>query len=476
MKITISNYLLKQKEVLKKIIEILSTDFKYVSILANDMTGTMYQTQKSETTLSDSRWCERGFVVRVFNGINYSEFSFNEISDDPESIAGMIKEKIEDSIAAIKTSSSELEKYPLIDEEAIEDSWQGEAQNPSENIDPAKIIEKLTDLKDKAMTMSDFLVDARIIFEEVKVSKMFLSIKKDLEQSYIWSQAYLIPIVRKGEKTNFLYEAFSGLKGYEILDEMNSRLSGTIKETEALLKAEPVVPGEYEVICSPKVSGLIAHEAFGHGVEMDMFVKKRAKALEYIDKPVASKKVDMHDGARSATQVSSFLFDDEGVLGTDTKIIDKGILKRGISDLLSAFKLKTVPTGNGKRESFERKAYARMTNTFFTAGTDSLDDMIASIKYGYLLENYTSGMEDPRNWGIQCVILYGQEIRDGKFTGNLISPVIMTGYVPDLLKAITMVSDDDIDLSGSGMCGKGHKEWVKTSSGGTYIKTMARLG
>jgi len=209
---------------------------------------------------------------------------------------------------------------------------------------------------------------------------------------------------------------------------------------------------------------------------MDMFVKKRAKALEYIEAPVASKIVNMHDGATSATQVSSYLFDDEGILGTDTKIIDNGILKAGISDLLSSFRLDTVPTGNGKRESFERKAYARMTNTFFTAGTDLLDDMVASIKYGYLLENYTSGMEDPRNWGIQCVILYGREIRDGQFTGNLISPVIMTGYVPDLLKAITMVSNDEISLSGSGMCGKGHKEWAKTSSGGPYIKTMARLG
>ena len=34
-------------------------------------------------------------------------------------------------------------------------------------------------------------------------------------------------------------------------------------------------PGEYEIITSPEVTGLIAHEAFGHGVEMDMFVKNR---------------------------------------------------------------------------------------------------------------------------------------------------------------------------------------------------------
>ncbi len=72
---------------------------------------------------------------------------------------------------------------------------------------------------------------------------------------------------------------------------------------------------------------------------MDMFVKNRAKGQEYIGEYVASKLTDMHDGAQSATDVASYLFDDEGVFGTDTKIIDKGILKAGISDLLSATKL-----------------------------------------------------------------------------------------------------------------------------------------
>ena len=86
-------------------------------------------------------------------------------------------------------------------------------------------------------------------------------------------------------------------------------------------------------------------------------------------------------------------------------------------------------------------------------------------------------MEDPKNWGIQCMIAKGLEIIDGKLTGEVISPVLMTGYVPDLLQSISMVSHKaDLNLSGSGACGKGHKEWVKTSTGGTYIKAVGRLG
>ena len=84
-------------------------------------------------------------------------------------------------------------------------------------------------------------------------------------------------------------------------------------------------------------------------------------------------------------------------------------------------------------------------------------------------------MEDPKHWGIQCIISRGYEIRDGKLTGKVVSPVIMTGYVPDLLGNISMRSADRV-VEGNGACGKGYKEWVKVADGGPYLKTKARLG
>ena len=138
-------------------------------------------------------------------------------------------------------------------------------------------------------------------------------------------------------------------------------------------------------------------------------------------------------------------------------------------------RLGTVATGNGKRENFEHKVYTRMTNTVFDSGRDSLEDMISSIKHGYLLEGMESGMEDPKHWGIQCIVSCGREILDGKLTGKVVAPVIMTGYVPDLLSNVTMASVDRL-IFGSGGCGKGYKEFVKVSQGGPYLKTRAILG
>lgn len=473
MKVKPSSFIEDNVPFVEHILKELEKKYDYVSVLGTDVFGKQHVVTSRGTNYNDSQWTERGFVVRIYDGKGYTEFSFNEI-DDPEEIIRRINSNTVDE-DVLKESNLERSTFGKIKEEEMEENFFGEVKMLPEDITTEEKINRLEEMKQKAHELSDKLVNFFAVYEEVTVNKLFFSNKKRLKQSYIWSQGYLNAMVRKEQKTRISYEGFSGLKGPELLDEMEARLKDIVDEAVMLLDAEKINPGVYDVICSPEVSGLIAHEAFGHGVELDMFVKDRAKAKEYMGKTVASEQVTMHDGASAAKEVSSYFFDDEGVLGKDTIIIKDGKLVSGIGDLLSTMRLGVDPTGNGKRESFEKKAYSRMTNTFFEPGEDKLEDMITSIENGYLLEKYTSGMEDPKNWGIQCLILYGREIKNGKLTGKTVSPIFMTGFVPDLLKSISMVSGD-FRLSGTGACGKGHKEFAKVSAGGPYIKAKARLG
>lgn len=476
MKVEMSEFLKNQKSQILELKNKLEQEFKYVSILGVDSEGTSFSVKKKGASVQDSRWNDRGFVVRVYNGEYYSEYSFNEISEgSANEIFEDVCKAAKSDFAFYKNSNIENTKYEVLKEEEIKDSFFGEVDILPENVTAEEKITRMNSIMNSAFEKMEDMIDFRISYQNMKVCKFFVSKNKDLEQAYIYSEGAAVGIAGNDNGVKFAYKPSSGLKGVEILDEIEGTVDNTIEELKLLLTSENVVAGEYDIICDPTVSGLIAHEAFGHGVEMDMYVKNRAKAVEYMNDYVASEIVNMRDGAKSAVEVSSYLFDDEGTLGTDTKVIENGILKSGISDSLSALVLGTVPTGNGKRQSFERKAYSRMTNTFFETGNDSLEDMISSIKKGYLLEGFQSGMEDPKNWGIQCVIQLGKEIIDGKLTGKIVSPVYLTGYVPDLLKSITMVSKD-FDLSGSGYCGKGYKEFVKTSTGGPYIKAKGRLG
>ena len=60
-------------------------------------------------------------------------------------------------------------------------------------------------------------------------------------------------------------------------------------------------------------------------------------------------------------------------------------------------------------------------------------------------------------------------------TDNYVSPVVMSGFVLDLLNSISMISND-FEISGAGFCGKGYKEWVRVSDGGPAIKARVKLG
>jgi TldD protein len=470
VKVENSEFLSNSKPLIGKLISMLSKSYKYVSVLGTDTKGKSFRVSKTGISVNDYMLVERGFVVRIHNGVSYSEYSFNEINEDRLcSIVEDIKVKLNKVSKDITVNS-----YEVIQENEIKDSFISEVEIDPESLSSEVILKSLAEIKDTALAYSDLVVNFNVMYNIIHVSKLFMSSKKELEQSYMIGEGYLDSLVRREEKTKYYYKCFSGLKGFELVDELKAACKETVDQSIKLLDAKTALPGEYDVICAPDISGLIAHEAFGHGVEMDMFVKDRAKGVEFIEKQVASTLTTMHDGAAAAKHVSSYFFDDEGTIGTDTVVIKNGILKAGVSDLLSAIKLGTTPTGNGKRQSFERKAYARMTNTFFEAGNDKLEDMIASIEQGYLLEGIFSGMEDPKNWGIQCIALLGREIKEGKLTGNLISPVIMTGFVPDLLKSISMISEK-VEIEGAGFCGKGYKELVKTSSGGPYIKAKVRL-
>ncbi|MCM1217089.1 MAG: TldD/PmbA family protein [Lachnospiraceae bacterium] len=476
MKVKSSEYLSGIKPVLCRLRDWLLEEYPYVSILAADSAAKQYSVSKTVTSVSMvGRLSGRGFVVKVYDGSSYGEYSFNEISEDKiEDIVNKIKEELmpmsEGLPEGVKRSVyAMLEDDPLVFADGTEYKI-----DPEEYGDEA-IIRELTQISETGRAYSDKILDCRAFANYQKYSKLFLSKNRDMEQNVLWMTGGYSVMASRGEEIKDSHRGFSCLGGAEFLEKLQDGVKDAAHVALELLESEPITPGEYDCICEPAVTGMIVHEAFGHGVEMDMFVKKRALAEQFVGSQVASESVTMHDGAAAAKEVATYFFDDEGVLAKDTVVIDHGILKSGISDAQSAMHLGTVPTGNGRRESYQRKAYTRMTNTFFEGGKDKLEDMIASISYGFLLEEASSGMEDPKNWGIQCMVSIAREIRDGKLTGKIYSPVVLTGYVPDLLKSVSMVSEE-VRLCGTGFCGKGYKEWVKVSDGGPYIKAKIRLG
>ena len=461
----ITEYLKSRKDICKKLIVELRKKYEYVSILGVDTYGISINVDRFTTNISESRSTERGFVIKVYDGNGYLEYSVDDINQDNF-------KKIVKDVKNFEVQEVSRVKAKVLADDHFTNVYSREDENPLETEDILKI---LSEIKDNTIAYDDKIINAMCGFEKLTVNKFFLTENKDLEQDYPWCVAMVYAVARRDNNIKAGREFFGDVNSKKALTELKKISTNACKLAIELLDCLTIEPGVYDVITDPSIYGLIAHEAFGHGVEMDMFVKNRAKAKDYMGEYVASPIVSMHDGAAATLSVASYFFDDDGILASDTEIIRDGILVGGMADALSAMQLDVNPTGNGRRETFTHKAYTRMTNTFFTPGKDKLEDMIKSIDYGFYLCETNNGMEDPKNWQIQCVCEYAREIKDGKFTGRIFSPVVLSGYVLDVLKSITMVSDE-FKVYGSGYCGKGHKEWVRVSDGGPHLKARVKLG
>ena len=465
-----SNFLNSRHDLCKELVSRLLKKYEYVSILGKHIKGRSIGVSSFDVDIGDTYEAQCGFVVRLYNGKCFSEYSFSDITEqsinqleqDIYQSANLDKDILDSHIAA-----GVLEDEPLVQ------TFAREFEGP--NLETKEIVEKFQEYKAYVHAKSPKIAFARLGYEQYETSSFFISKNRDLKQNFGWCINYVSLMSRENEKMQSASALTCGENPSKNLADLKDKLDETVDLAIELLNAGLIEPGIYDIITDTSITGLIAHEAFGHGVEMDMFVKQRAKARMYVNKPVASPLVNMHDGACATNSCASYFFDDDGVLAHDTLIIEKGILRSGICDAISGRILNFKPTGNGRRQDPSRKAYTRMTNTFFEPGKDKLEDMIASIKHGYMLFETSNGMEDPKNWQIQCVAQYGREIKDGKFTGKIVAPVVMSGYVPDLLMSISMISDD-FKVVGAGHCGKGHKEWVTVSDGGPCLKARCKLG
>ncbi|MBQ7647191.1 MAG: TldD/PmbA family protein [Clostridia bacterium] len=464
-----SSYLKKKKPLLKELIEDLSAKYDFASVFATDVKAALYMADSKMSVIKSSPLTECGFVVRILSKGSIFEYSFSDI--DKKTVGKIISDI--DDLASSPLFAKKVD-IKLAEEEKLEKKFM--RKQKGKVYSDEEILAILSENVKYGMSLGDDVINARCAVEFAEYNKMYLSKNRDLTQYYTWINPRVFVMVKNDKTMKYAYDGDGtndSDKAFEIIREGMKKSYDLAHE---LLDAELPEPGVYTIITDPSITGLIAHEAFGHGVEMDQFVKDRAKGAEYIGEQVGSKILSMHDGADAAYSVASYFFDDEGVLASDTKIIEKGTLLGGICDSVSAAILGYHPTGNGRRESYKHKAYTRMTNTFFEKGKSTLDEMIESVDYGYYIGVTNNGMEDPKNWGIQCTALYGKEIKDGKFTGKIISPVVMSGYVIDLLKSISMISKDNFVVCGSGSCGKGYKEWVRVSDGGSCIKAEVKIG
>ena len=220
-----------------------------------------------------------------------------------------------------------------------------------------------------------------------------------------------------------------------------------------LQDAREAPAGTLPVVLAAGDSGVLLHEAVGHGLEADFNRKRTSTYSDRVGQPVASPLCTIVDDGTILNARGSINIDDEGNPGRANTLIAGGILQGYMQDRISANHFKVAASGNSRRQSFKHHPMPRMTNTYMLAGETPPEEIIRSVPRGVYCVAYGGGQVNISNGDFVFAVQESYLIEDGRITSPL-RDVNLIGNGPDVLSKVT-ATGTDFELSDGGwMCGK----------------------
>lgn len=226
-----------------------------------------------------------------------------------------------------------------------------------------------------------------------------------------------------------------------------------VEQTSRLFGAIKPKGGEMPVVMAAGGSGILLHEAIGHAFEADFNRKKISIFSESLGKKICNENISVADDGTLFQARGSINFDDEGVESQKTYLVKEGVLESYIHDRISAKHYGIAPTGNGRRESFRYMPLPRMRVTYMENGDVDEADIIASVKHGVYVDDFTNGQVQIGAGDFTFFVKTGYLIENGKLT-HPIKDINIIGNGPRALADISMVGNNMKIDEGVGTCGK----------------------
>ena len=240
-------------------------------------------------------------------------------------------------------------------------------------------------------------------------------------------------------------------------DVWQSQLKEALRRARIAIQSIPAPAGTMPVVLGNGITGILLHEAVGHGLEADFNRKGHSLFSTQMDKQVASPLVTVIDDGRQDIALGnnhgSLRIDDEGTSTQETVLIEKGVMRNHMSDQLNAHLMAKKSSGNGRRQSYAHTPMPRMTNTYMAKGTSNVHDMIRSTNKGIYAVGFNGGQVDIVSGNFVFAMSEAYLIENGQI-GAPIKGATLIGNGPEVMKKISMVGDDLKLDPGVGYCGK----------------------
>lgn len=297
------------------------------------------------------------------------------------------------------------------------------------------------------------------------------------EGSRIWSQTIgetlSFNCLSQAEGTSQIYgDAFGSLSGYEFIKGHEDKVRLVSEKSIDLLGSKRVDPGEYDVVLSPAMAGLLAHEAAGHASEADYVLDDMSCLKGKAGEKIGSERVTIIDDPTLEGVWGHIRYDDEGVEARRKELISKGIVNEKMHSRETAFRMNTASTGNARAQGPSLVPLVRMTNTHFGAGDFTDDEIMGNEKFIYV-DQAKGGTVSSKTGEFQFAAMYATLHEGGKET--VLRDMTLAGNLLDFLGKIDAFGKR-VDFPMPGMCGKGGQS-VRVGTGAPLVRARGvKLG
>ncbi|MDF2539660.1 MAG: putative Zn-dependent protease-like protein [Herbinix sp.] len=431
----------------------LYTDIRIETVAKTNITLENYEVRQNKSST------DTGAMIRIFDGNRWYYSATTNIDHLQEEI---------DQLAKMATPDSEVYNHPVIKKLEVNQGVMLTYQDTDvSKIDPKEKYEVLQTYIPVMKNNSEIKISRLYYLDNHTVKHIISSKGTDVLfdiQSCCIAARYIFQIDGNPCRGS---ENIYHMKFEDIIGKQEQLRLSIEKDYNYYKDAIPVTPGSYTCVLSPEVTGVFAHESFGHKSESDFMVGDETMKREWaIGKRVGKQLLNIID--TGLVKGSGYVpFDDEGCRAKKNYIIKDGILTGRLHSAATAANLEEEPTANARAMNFEFEPIVRMTTTYIDAGNQSKEELIGQISEGVYIESLFHGS------GMTTFTIAPQRaymIRDGK----LAEPVrisVITGNVMKTLDEIDGVSNEvELFSFALGGCGKMEQHPLPVGFGGPYIR------
>ena len=242
-----------------------------------------------------------------------------------------------------------------------------------------------------------------------------------------------------------------------------------IAEEALELVAAPNCPsGTMDVLLAPDQMILQIHESIGHPLELDRILgdERNFAGTSFVTPEMfgsyryGSKLLNVTFDPTRGEELASYGWDDDGARAEKLHVIRDGILVRPLGGAISQARAGLPGTSNARADSWNRPPIDRMANLNLEPGDATMDDMIAGIERGVMLEtNCSWSIDDSRN-KFQFGCERGRLIDNGVL-GAVVKNPNYRGTSAKFWRSLARVGNaDTVQVLGSPYCGKGEPSQI----------------